>query len=91
MRVLFAASLQYTAALVSVALAEFSLLSVVAGHLQFVMPHHGVQRSAAKGGVERRVQSKKSAEALLVGLRGPAMHRAATRQGNVPEQTVPVA
>ena len=50
-----------------------------------------IQRSAAKGGVERRVQSKKSAEALLVGLRGPAMHRAATRKGNVPEQTVPVA
>ena len=52
---------------------------------------HEARRSAAMGGTERKLQNKKAKTALLVGLRGPAMHRAATRKGNVPEQTVPVA
>ena len=36
-------------------------------------------------------QNEEMAEALRVGLRGPAMHRAAKRQGKMREQTVLVA
>ena len=54
-------------------------------------PEREARRGAAKGGTERRPQNEEMAEALRVGLRGPAMHRAAKKHGKMREQTVPVA
>ena len=52
-------------------------------------PDHEARRGAAKGGVERRLQSKKKkTESLRVDLRGPAMHGASKGYGKMREQTI---